>query len=95
MCSQCPPVVCKIEVQQACAPVRGSLRRLLALFRLSQTCLRLFVHVAENPNKAHVVPARWDQFLKPMPPFLYRYPNTGDNVRAGGYDPEDDDLTYL
>jgi hypothetical protein len=69
------PVVCKIEVQQACALVRGSLRRLLALFRLSQTCLRLFVHVAENPNKAHVVPARWDQILKPMPPFLYRYPN--------------------
>ena len=30
-----------------------------------------------------------------MPPFLYRCPNTGDNVQAwAADDPEDDDLTY-
>jgi hypothetical protein len=31
-----------------------------------------------------------------MPPFLYRGPNTGDNVQAWvADDPEDDDLTYV
>jgi hypothetical protein len=31
-----------------------------------------------------------------MPPFLYRCPNTGDNVQAwAADDPEDDDLTYI
>ena len=31
-----------------------------------------------------------------MPPFLYRCPNTGDNVQAwAADDPEDDDLTYV
>jgi hypothetical protein len=31
-----------------------------------------------------------------MPPFLYRCPNTGDNVQAWVADaPEDDDLTYV
>jgi len=30
-----------------------------------------------------------------MPPFLYRCPNTGDNVQAwAADDAEDDDLTY-
>ena len=30
------------------------------------------------------------------PPFLYRCPNTGDNVQAwAADDPEDDDLTYV
>jgi hypothetical protein len=33
---------------------------------------------------------------KIMPPFLYRCPNTGDNVQAwAADDPEDDDLTYI
>jgi predicted nucleic acid-binding Zn ribbon protein len=33
---------------------------------------------------------------KIMPPFLYRCPNTGDNVQAWmADDPEDDDLTYI
>jgi hypothetical protein len=33
---------------------------------------------------------------KIMPPFLYRCPNTGDNVQAwAADDPEDDDLTYV
>ena len=31
-----------------------------------------------------------------MPPFLYRCPNTGDNVQAwAADDPDDDDLTYI
>ena len=31
-----------------------------------------------------------------MPPFLYRCPNTGDNVQAWtADDPDDDDLTYV
>ncbi len=31
-----------------------------------------------------------------MPPFLYRCPNTGDNVQAyAADDAEDDDLTYV
>ena len=31
-----------------------------------------------------------------MPPFLYRCPNTGNNVQAwAADDPEDDDLTYV
>ena len=31
-----------------------------------------------------------------MPPFLYRCPNTGDNVQAWAADePDDDDLTYV
>jgi hypothetical protein len=31
-----------------------------------------------------------------MPPFLYRCPNTGDNVQAwAADDPEDDDFTYV
>jgi len=31
-----------------------------------------------------------------MPPFLYRCPNTGDNVQAWvADDPEDDDLAYV
>jgi hypothetical protein len=29
-----------------------------------------------------------------MPPFLYRCPNTGDNVQAAD-EPDDDDLTYV
>jgi len=33
---------------------------------------------------------------KIMPPFLYRCPNTGDNVQAwAADDPKDDDLTYV
>jgi hypothetical protein len=33
---------------------------------------------------------------KIMPPFLYRCPNTGDNVQAwAADDPEDDNLTYV
>ena len=39
---------------------------------------------------------RKDQIIKPMPPFLYRCPNTGDNVQAwAADDPDDDDLTYI
>jgi hypothetical protein len=31
-----------------------------------------------------------------MPPFLYRCPNTGDNVQAwAADDPDDDELTYV
>ena len=31
-----------------------------------------------------------------MPPFLYRCPNTGDNVQGwAAEDPEDDDLMYI
>jgi hypothetical protein len=30
-----------------------------------------------------------------MPPFLYRCPNTGDNVRAWADDEPDDDFTYV
>jgi hypothetical protein len=31
-----------------------------------------------------------------MPPFLYRCPNTGDNVQAwAADDPENDDLTFV
>jgi hypothetical protein len=31
-----------------------------------------------------------------MPPFLYRWPNTGDNVQGWwADDPQDDDLTYV
>ena len=29
-----------------------------------------------------------------MLPFLYRYPNTGDNVQVAD-EPDDDDLTYV
>jgi hypothetical protein len=31
-----------------------------------------------------------------MPPFLYRCPNTGDNVQGlAADDPEDDEMTYV
>jgi hypothetical protein len=49
-----------------------------------------------KPKKPDVVPVRQDQIIKPMPPFLYRCPNTGDNVQAwAADDPADESLTYI
>ena len=96
MSSQCPPVVRQIEVQQARALVRGSLRRVLTLFGLPQTRLRLFVHLVDTRRTHTLFYAIRISSIKPMPPFLYRCPNTGDNVQAwAADDPEDDDLTYV
>ena len=45
---------------------------------------------------AYSCTAKEKEKRKIMPPFLYRCPNTGENVQAwAADDPEDDDLTYV
>ena len=47
-------------------------------------------------SRRSLLPGQEKEKRKIMPPFLYRCPNTGDNVQAwAADDPEDDDLTYV
>jgi hypothetical protein len=89
MFSQCQPVVRQIEAQQTRALAAGSLRRVLTLFRVPQTGLRLFVHVAEAEEGRRCSCAIGSDYKADAP-------KTGDNVQAwAADDPEDDDLTYV
>jgi hypothetical protein len=87
MFSQCQPVVRQIEAQQTRALAAGSLRRVLTLFRVPQTGLRLFVHVAEAEEGRRCSCAIGSDYKADAP-------KTGDNVQAWADDPEDD-LTYV
>jgi hypothetical protein len=88
MFSQCQPVVRQIEAQQTRALAAGSLRRVLTLFRVPQTGLRLFVHVAEAEEGRRCSCAIGSDYKADAP-------KTGDNVQAWAADDCEDDLTYV
>ena len=68
---------------------------MLTLFRLPQTRLRLFIHVAEAEEGRRCSCAIGSDYKADAAVSL-SLPNTGDNVQAwAADDPEDDDLTYI